>query len=111
MAKTVETMLHKVFKLEDAASKIEQVPLWKVDGAGICQGIGPYVIAVRAMPLPLPAGWKINKEVAFRADVPKKQQRKKPKLMSKTKKPLIKKVDFRQPKMESFFQLQPTSKK
>ena len=70
-AKFVETALQEVLKKEDIANpkNVEQIPLWKKNGAGIAQGLGPYVVALRAMPLPFPDSWKINKQTILRTCV------------------------------------------
>ena len=38
------------------------VSLWKGDGMGGAKGVGPYIVAARVIPLPLPSDWKINTE-------------------------------------------------
>ena len=105
-AKFVETALQEVLKKEDIANpkNVEQIPLWKTNGAGIVQGLGPYVVAVRAMPLPLPQSWKINKKTTLRSRKPKTGKTSK-KLKPKSKKPLVKKINSHQgqPTMQKFF--------
>jgi hypothetical protein len=67
LGECVEKTLHQTFKVKDGDySKFLQVPLWKGDGKGCAQGVGPYVVAARAVPLPLSAGWKINNQTIKR---------------------------------------------
>ena len=54
----VEKALHTHFKPICDASDGKMPRLWRACGAGAPQGIGPYHVCIRIMPLPLPHGWR-----------------------------------------------------
>jgi hypothetical protein len=84
LAESVEKALHQTFKSSSAASSSSSASsssaasssssasaaaassasgyqsLWKGDGKGGAKGVGPYLVAARVVPLPLPRDWKIN---------------------------------------------------
>ena len=54
----VEKALHEHFAPICDASDDKMPRLWRKRGAGYAQGIGPYHVCIRIMPLPLPHGWR-----------------------------------------------------
>ena len=58
ISRTVETALHKHFWPICDASDGKMLRLWRACGAGAPQGIGPYHVCIRIMPLPMPHGWR-----------------------------------------------------
>ena len=58
ISRAVETALHKHFWPICDASDGKMLRLWRACGAGAPQGIGPYHVCIRIMPLPLPHGWR-----------------------------------------------------
>ena len=58
ISKAVETALHEHFWPICDASDGKMLRLWRRCGAGAPQGIGPYHVCIRIMPLPMPHGWR-----------------------------------------------------
>ena len=58
ISRAVETALHTHFAPICDASDDKMPRLWRKCGAGAPQGIGPYHVCIRIMPLPLPHGWR-----------------------------------------------------
>ena len=54
----VEKALHEHFTPICDASDGKMPRTWRKLGAGAPQGIGPYHVCIRIMPLPLPHGWR-----------------------------------------------------
>ena len=54
----VEKALHEHFAPICDASDDKMPRLWRKRGAGYAQGIGPYHVCIRIMPLPMPHGWR-----------------------------------------------------
>ena len=58
ISRVVEKALHEHFWPICDASDGKMLRLWRACGAGAPQGIGPYHVCIRIMPLPLPHGWR-----------------------------------------------------
>ena len=58
ISRVVETALYEHFWPICDASDGKMLRLWRRCGAGAPQGIGPYHVCIRIMPLPLPHGWR-----------------------------------------------------
>ena len=58
ISRAVEKALQEHFWPICDASDGKMLRLWRRCGAGAPQGIGPYHVCIRIMPLPLPHGWR-----------------------------------------------------